>query len=87
MNVFLSSIAKNDIRLLIRVFNAEKENRGIDFLDALKESISKILEYSKIHNIGEKQITQHKMENYPVLIHYIFENEESLLVTAIFKED
>lgn len=87
MKVLLSSIAKNDIKLLIRVFNAEKENRGIEFLDDLKESINMILESSKKHRIKEKEVVANKMQNFPVLIHYIFENEDSLLVTAIFKED
>jgi hypothetical protein len=87
MKVLLSSIAKNDIKLLIRVFNAEKENRGIEFLDALKESINMILESTKKHRIKEKEVVANKMQNFPVLIHYIFENEDSLLVTAIFKED
>lgn len=87
MKVLLSSIAKNDIKLLMRVFNAERENKGIEFLDDLKESISKIQEKSQTRLIREKQVTVDKMQNFPVHIHYIFENEESLLVTAIFKED
>jgi len=87
MKVLLSSIAKNDIKLLMRVFNAERENKGIEFLDDLKESITKIQEHSQTRLIIEKQITVDKMQNFPVHIHYIFENENSLLVTAIFKED
>ncbi|MFP3598033.1 hypothetical protein [Chryseobacterium sp. SIMBA_029] len=87
MKILLSSIAKNDIKLLMRVFNAERENKGIEFLDDLKESITKIQEHSQTHLIREKQITVDKMQNFPVRIHYIFENEDNLLVTAIFKED
>lgn len=87
MKVLLSSIAKNDIKLLMRVFNAERENKGIEFLDDLKESINKIQEHSQTHTTKEKQVTVHKMQNFRVHIHYIFENEESLLVTAVFKED
>lgn len=81
MNVLLSSIAKNDIRLLMRVFNAEKEKKGIDFLEDLKESIHKILQNEKRY----KEVTVNTMQNFPVNIHYIFEDEENLLVTAIFK--
>lgn len=81
MNVLLSSIAKNDIRLLMRVFNAEKEKKGIDFLEDLKESIHKILQNEKKY----KEVTVNTMQNFPVNIHYIFEDEENLLVTAIFK--
>lgn len=87
MKVLLSSIAKNDIKLLMRVFNAERENKGVEFLDDLKESICKIQEHSQTHPIREKEITFDRMQNFPVHIHYIVENEESLLVTAIFKED
>ena len=85
MNVLLSSIAKNDIRLLMRVFNAEKEKKGIDFLEDLKESINKILQNEKSHKTRYKEVTVNAMQNFPVNIHYIFEDEENLLVTAIFK--
>ncbi|UWX60581.1 hypothetical protein N0B40_19610 [Chryseobacterium oranimense] len=83
MNVLLSSIAKNDIRLLMRVFNTEKENKGIDFLEELKISINNILTTSTIKS---SEIAVNKMENFPVIIHYVFENEENLFITAIFKE-
>lgn len=82
MKVLLSSIAKNDIRLLIRVFNAEKEHKGVYFLKDLKESIKQIVENTEDTEAELKHLT---MQNFPVHIHYIFENEESLLVTAIFK--
>lgn len=85
MKVLLSSIAKNDIRLLMRVFNAEKENKGIDFLEGLKESINEILQCSNNHEAKNKDILVNTMQNFPVNIHYIFEDEESLLITAIFK--
>ncbi|SDQ77300.1 hypothetical protein SAMN05421664_2537 [Chryseobacterium soldanellicola] len=84
MKVFLSSIAKNDIRLLVRVFNAEKENRGIVFLEDLKESINQIVQDSEIEKSTE--IAINKMKNFPVHIHYIFENDENLFITAIFKQ-
>lgn len=87
MKVFLSSIAKNDIRLLMRVFNAEKTYKGMDFLEGLKESIGQILQYSETPEKRCRKVTVNKMQNFPVNIHYIFEDEESLLVTAIFKEN
>ena len=83
MKVLLSSIAKNDIRLLMRVFNAEKDSRGNDFLEGLKESIDKILQ-TKDH-LKQKEIFVSSMPGFPVNIHYIFEDEENLLITAIFK--
>ncbi|WP_415328824.1 hypothetical protein [Chryseobacterium sp. MMS23-Vi53] len=85
MNVLLSSIAKNDIRLLMRVFNAEQENKGIDFLEDLKESIGEILQNTHNHETKYKEVTVNAMQNFPVNIHYIFEDEENMLVTAIFK--
>ncbi|MEN4759074.1 MULTISPECIES: hypothetical protein [unclassified Chryseobacterium] len=84
MKILLSSIAKNDIRLLMRVFNAEKENKGIDFLEDLKTSINEISENSVAKS---SDIAVNKMQNFPVNIHYVFENEENLFITAIFKED
>lgn len=87
MNVLLSSIAKNDIRLLMRVFNAEKENKGIDFLESLKESISEILLTTINNEVRYQEVTVNTMQNFPVNIHYIFEDEKNLLVTAIFKKD
>ncbi|WP_131667064.1 hypothetical protein [Chryseobacterium taiwanense] len=85
MNVLLSSIAKNDIRLLMRVFNAEKKNKGIDFLEDLKVSIGEILQNNKNHETRYKEVIVNAMQNFPVNIHYIFEDHENLLVTAIFK--
>lgn len=70
----------------MRVFNAEKENKGIDFLEGLKESINEILQHTKNHEAKYKEVTVNKMQNFPVHIHYIFENEENLLITAVFKE-
>lgn len=69
--------------MLMRVFNAEKENKGIDFLEDLKVSIHQILETSIIKS---SEIAVNKMDNFPVVIHYVFENEENLFITAIFKE-
>lgn len=85
MKVLLSSIAKNDIRLLMRVFNAEKEKKGIDFLEDLKTSINEIIQHTENSETKYKEITVNAMQNFPVNIHYIFEDEGSLLVTAIFK--
>lgn len=67
----------------MRVFNTEKENKGIDFLEDLKASINQILATSTIKS---SEIAVNKMENFPVIIHYVFENEENLFITAIFKE-
>ncbi|WP_294297859.1 hypothetical protein [uncultured Chryseobacterium sp.] len=82
MNVLLSSIAKNDIRLLMRVFNAEEEKRGNDFLESLKESIDRILQN---HQAGSSEILVMPMQDFPVNVHYIFEDEENILITAVFK--
>ncbi|WP_326984996.1 hypothetical protein VUJ46_10845 [Chryseobacterium sp. MYb264] len=84
MKILLSSIAKNDIRLLMRVFNADQEKKGIDFLEDLKMSIDGILQRSPTKS---SEIAVNKMLNFPVNIHYVFENEENLFITAIFKED
>ncbi|MDQ0592894.1 mannosyltransferase OCH1-like enzyme [Chryseobacterium ginsenosidimutans] len=81
MKVLLSSIAKNDIKLLMRVFNAKKENNGIHFLEELKETINEI----SLQSEKTQEINISTMKKFPVNIHYIFENEEILFVTAIFK--
>jgi hypothetical protein len=83
MKVFLSSIAKNDIKLLMRVFNAEREKKGIDFLEEVKKSINEIILYAEDYQA--KKLTMKTMENFPVNIHYIFEDENNLLITAVFK--
>lgn len=82
MNVLLSSIAKNDIRLLMRVFNAEKQNKGIDFLEELKECVNAISEKEKKRF---QETLVETMQGYPVNIHYLFEDEEHILITAVFK--
>ncbi|AZB27946.1 MULTISPECIES: hypothetical protein [Chryseobacterium] len=87
MKVLLSSIAKNDIRMLMRVFNAEEQNKDKDFLNDLKESINIILsDYEKL-DIKNRKLQVYKTENFPVHIHYLFEDNDSLFVTAIFKEN
>ncbi|KUJ50726.1 hypothetical protein [Chryseobacterium sp. JAH] len=85
MKVLLSSIAKNDIRMLMRVFNAEEHNKDKYFLDDLKKSINTILsKYEKL-DIKSKEIQVYKTEKFPVDIHYLFEDNDSLFITAIFK--
>lgn len=85
MKVLLSSIAKNDIRMLMRVFNAEEHNKDKYFLDDLKKSINTILsKYEKL-DIKSKEIQVYKTEEFPVDIHYLFEDNDSLFITAIFK--
>lgn len=87
MKVLLSSIAKNDIKMLMRVFNAEEQNKDKDFLNDLKESINIILsDYEKL-DIKNRELQVYKTENSPVHIHYLFEDSDSLFVTAIFKEN
>ncbi|MBW8524426.1 hypothetical protein K0U91_09610 [Chryseobacterium chendengshani] len=85
MKVLLSSIAKNDIRMLMRVFNAEEHNQGKYFLDDLKESINMILSNYESLDIKSKEIQVYKTERFPVDIHYLFEDNDSLFITAIFK--
>ncbi|AYN00166.1 hypothetical protein [Chryseobacterium sp. 3008163] len=85
MKVLLSSIAKNDIRMLMRVFNAEEHNKDKYFLDDLKESINTILSNYEKLDIKSKEIQVYKTENFPVDIHYLFEDNDSLFITAIFK--
>ncbi len=85
MKVLLSSIAKNDIRMLMRVFNAEENNKDRYFLDDLKESINTILVNYENLDIKSKEIQVFKTEKFPVHIHYLFEDNESLFITAIFK--
>jgi len=68
----------------MRVFNAEQEKKGIDFLEDLKMSIDCILQRPSAKS---SEIAVNKMLNFPVNIHYVFENEGNLFITAIFKED
>ena len=85
MKVLLSSIAKNDIRMLMRVFNAEEHSKAKYFLDDLKESINTILSNYEKLDIKSKEIQVYKTEKFPVDIHYLFEDSDSLFITAIFK--
>lgn len=82
MKILLSSIAKNDIRLLVRVFSAENKQKGENFLDDLKTSINDIA--GSTEKLPE--ISIRSMEDFPVNIHYVFENDETLFVTAIFRK-
>ncbi len=85
MKVLLSSIAKNDIRMLMRVFNAEEQNKDKYFLENLKESINQILDENQKKDIKSKEVQVYKNEKFPVDIHYLFEDNKSLFITAIFK--
>ncbi|KQT16085.1 hypothetical protein ASG31_14005 [Chryseobacterium sp. Leaf404] len=86
MKVLLSSIAKNDIRLLMRVFNAEKKNKDRYFLDVLKDSVQQIVENTNHLDIKSKKMQVFKTENLPINIHYVIEDNNDLLITAVFKE-
>lgn len=86
MKVLLSSIAKNDIRMLMRVFNAEEQNKDKDFLNELKDSINTILSDYKKLDIKNRELQVYKTENFPVQIYYLFEDNDSLFITAVFKE-
>lgn len=86
MKVLLSSIAKNDIRMLMRVFNAEEKNKDKDFLNNLKDSINIILSDYKKLDIKNRELQVYKTENFPVQIYYLFEDNDSLFITAVFKE-
>lgn len=85
MKVLLSSIAKNDIRMLMRVFNAEENNKDKYFLDDLKESINTIVSNYEKLDIKSKEIQVFKNDKFPVDIHYLFEDNDNLFITAIFK--
>ncbi|ROI00687.1 hypothetical protein [Chryseobacterium daecheongense] len=85
MKTLLSSIAENDIKLLIRVFNSDEKNKGKEFIGELKKCINEILEHHENHK--PQEISFHKMQNFPVAIHYIFENGETLLIIAVFRKN
>ncbi len=85
MKVLLSSIAKNDIRMLMRVFNAEEHNKDKFFLDDLKESINTILKNCDNLDIKSREIQVYKTEKFPINIHYLFEDNDILFITAVFK--
>lgn len=85
MKVLLSSIAKNDIRMLMRVFNAEEQNKDRYFLENLKESIEQIVSDNENIDIKNKETQVYKNDKFPVDIHYLFEDNDSLFITALFK--
>lgn len=85
--ILLSSIAKNDVRLLMRVFNAEEKGKGNQFLKDIQEFISEISTHPKTSIYQYDQVYVAKMETFPVHIHYTLEeSENSILITAVFKE-
>lgn len=88
MKILLSSIAKNDIRLLMRVFNAEEKGKGIQFLEKLKENIAEISSHPETADMAYQGISVIKMNDFPAHIHYTVNNQEDyLLITAVFKEN
>lgn len=72
--------------MLMRVFNAEKENNDKFFLDVLKDSVQQIVENSEHIDIKNMEMQVFKTDSLPVNIHYIIEDNDSLLITAVFKE-
>lgn len=89
IKIFLSSIAKNDIRLLIRVFNAEETGKGKRFLEDLKLTMDDITTHPDVADSKYSDVMVHKMTNFPAHIHYTVENNDEicLFVTAVFKEN
>ncbi|MFC6268748.1 hypothetical protein [Frigoriflavimonas asaccharolytica] len=86
MEILLSSIAKNDLRLLIRIFKAEDKENAKIFLKVIKKSIQKIVDLNKNLDIKGAEIQIYKTDIFPVSIHYIIEKKNTLFVTAIFKD-
>ncbi len=88
MEILLSSIAKNDIRMLMRVFNAEEKGKGIQFLNMLKNDVAGIANHPETADMVYEEISVIKMKNFPTHIHYTINNQEDyLLITAVFKEN
>ncbi|WP_312089446.1 hypothetical protein [Chryseobacterium sp.] len=85
MKVLLSSMAKNDIQLLMRVLNAQKKDQDRLFLKELKDSVQQIIKESKQKHIKSKEMQMYHSENFPICIHYMFEDQDNLFVTAVFK--
>ena len=85
MEVLLSSIAKNDLQLLMRIFKAQEKNKEKEFLEEVKKSIQNIVEKSEDLDIKNTEIQVYLAENSPISIHYIFEENNTLFITAIFK--
>ncbi len=85
MEVLLSSIAKNDLQLLMRIFKAQEKNNEKEFLEDVKNSIQNIIIKSENSDIKSTEIQVYLAENFPISIHYIFEENNTLFITAIFK--
>jgi hypothetical protein len=51
----------------------KKKIKEMDFLEDLKVTIGEILQ-NKNHETRHKEITVNAMQNFPVNIHYIFED-------------
>ena len=85
MEVLLSSIAKNDLKLLMRVFNAEEKEKDKLFLEEIKNSVQSIVQISESLDIKSTDIQVFKTEKFPVTIHYIFEENDIIFITAIFR--
>lgn len=87
VKILLSSIAKNDIRLLMRVFQAEEKGKGQEFLADLKKAIAELSHHPNEKDKAYEEVNVIKMTTFPAHIHYTVDSQEdSLLVTAVFKE-
>lgn len=87
VKILLSSIAKNDIRLLMRVFQAEEQGRGQKFLADLKKVIAEISHHPDEKDNAYEEVNVIKMTTFPAHIHYTVDlPEDTLLITAVFKE-
>ncbi|WP_428070231.1 hypothetical protein [Chryseobacterium gambrini] len=54
----------------------------MDFLEELKECVNAISEKEKKRC---QETLVETMQGYPVNIHYLFEDEKNILITAVFK--
>ncbi len=70
----------------MRVFNAEEKGKGKIFLEELKVFISEISHHPETADTQYNEVNVIKMSKFPAHIHYIVDSEDSLLITAVFKE-
>ncbi|SEG42041.1 hypothetical protein SAMN05421847_2294 [Halpernia humi] len=86
--LYISSIAKNDIRLIKRRLTAENKDKGNYFVNEIKHIILKIAENPKIADIEYEDIRVFNVSEFNINIHYQYKkNGEELLITAIFQNN
>jgi plasmid stabilization system protein ParE len=83
VNLLYSKRAKIDIDIAMGWYEEQRKGLGLEFLDCLEETISRILENPKLYSFKYRRFRSALIRKFPFSIFYTIEKIE-IVVHAVF---